>query len=92
MDADRGEDMPDTIHMQSNISLLLAGRVIHEGDQLILQVFGGEIEGVARHSRTGWYLLTAAQVPIRLSAGLVARWKHQGAVPIRENASKISPK
>jgi hypothetical protein len=59
-------------------SLLLAGQVIHAGDVLSLRVFGSWITGQVEQDYTGWYLLTAAQVGIRLSAGLTVRWERGG--------------
>ncbi len=73
--------MPDTIHVASTTTLLLGSRPVQEGDQLLLQIFGGWIKGVACNSRSGWYLLTAAQVRIGLSAGLRARWAEEGGSP-----------
>lgn len=55
-------------------SLLLGGRVIDEGDHLVLHIFDGWIAGIVRQDRGRWYLVTAAQVSILLSAGLTARW------------------
>ena len=59
-------------------SLLLSGQVIHAGDRLSLRVFGSWISGQVEQDHAGWYLLTAAQVGIRLSAGLTARWERGG--------------
>lgn len=57
------------------LSLALKGRVIHQGDILSVRILGSWIPGEARQDPTGWYLQTAAQVGIRLSAGLTARWE-----------------
>ncbi|HLI05773.1 MAG TPA: DUF5348 domain-containing protein [Ktedonobacteraceae bacterium] len=54
-------------------SFLLHGQVIHAGDQLAIRVLDTWVAGEVRQDRSGWYLLTAAQVGIRLSAGLTAR-------------------
>jgi hypothetical protein len=56
-------------------SLALNGQVIHQGDVLAVRILGSWITGEARQDPTGWYLQTAAQVGIRLSAGLTARWE-----------------
>jgi len=55
--------------------LLLDGRLVSEGDRLAIRVMNTWVEGEVRHDQSGWYLLTAAQVGIRLSVGLTARWE-----------------
>lgn len=62
----------------SESPLLLGGQVIHAGDVLSLRVFGSWVTGQVEQDHTGWYLLTAAQVGIRLSAGLTVRWERGG--------------
>ena len=59
----------------SRTRFLLAGRRVSEGDRLALRVMNTWVEGEVRHDRSGWYVLTAAQVGIRLSVGLTARWQ-----------------
>ena len=55
--------------------LALNGQEIHQGDVLAVRILGSWITGEARQDPTGWYLQTGAQVGIRLSAGLTARWE-----------------
>ncbi len=55
--------------------LLLNGQVIHDGDQLAIWVIDTWVTGEVRQDHIGWYLLTTAQVGIRLSTGLAARWE-----------------
>lgn len=55
--------------------LLLAGRLVSEGDRLAIRIMNTWVRGEVRHNHSGWYLLTAAQVGIRLSVGLTARWE-----------------
>ncbi len=72
----------ETVMSQGTMpSLALKGQVIHQGDLLAVRILGSWISGEARQDPTGWYLQTAAQVGIRLSAGLTARWetKERGA-------------
>ncbi|MBE3561729.1 MAG: DUF5348 domain-containing protein [Ktedonobacteraceae bacterium] len=59
----------------SRSRFLLAGRSVSEGDRLAIRVMNSWVEGEVRHDQSGWYVLTAAQVGIRLSAGLTARWQ-----------------
>jgi hypothetical protein len=56
-------------------SFLLAGRLVSEGDRLAIRIMNTWVRGEVRHNHSGWYLLTAAQVGIRLSVGLTARWE-----------------
>jgi len=49
--------------------------VIHDGDQLAIWVIDTWVTGEVRQDHIGWYLLTTAQVGIRLSTGLAARWE-----------------
>lgn len=66
----------ETLMSQGAIpSLALNGQVIHQGDILSVRILGSWIIGEVRQDSTGWYLQTAAQVGIRLSAGLTARWE-----------------
>lgn len=54
---------------------VLNGEGIQCGDALAVRVFGAWVAGHVARDHGGWYLLTAAQVGIRLSAGLTARWE-----------------
>jgi hypothetical protein len=54
---------------------VLDGEGIQCGDALAVRVFGAWVVGRVARDHGGWYLLTAAQVGIRLSAGLTARWE-----------------
>lgn len=54
-------------------TLVLDGRALHPGDALEIRVFGSWLPGTVAYDRTGWSLLTAEQVRIRLSPGLPAR-------------------
>lgn len=80
--------------LQLNASTLeLDGHALHPGNTLELWVFGSWIAGTLICDHSGWSLLTAKQVHIRLSQGLLARLllphPHEGGADAHSSVQEI---